>query len=55
MRMPRYALSSPRPEQRRNRRLLGWHVAQTEGVDDVAYLLSVTRGELNPAAADDDR
>jgi hypothetical protein len=42
-------------KQRRNRTLLGWHVAPTEGVDDLAYLLSVTRGELNPAEADHDR
>ena len=44
-------------KERRNRALLGWHVVPTEGVEDLAYLLSATRGELSttPDAADDDR
>lgn len=43
-------------KQRRNRALLGWHVVPTEGVDDLAYLLSATRGELSTTPdADDDR
>jgi hypothetical protein len=37
-------------KERRNRALLGWHVVPTEGVEDLAYLLSVTRGELSAAA-----
>ena len=42
-------------KERRNRALLGWHVLPTEGVDDLAYRLSATRGELSttPDAADD--
>lgn len=44
-------------KERRNRALLGWHVVPTEGVEDLAYLLSATRGELSIAAGgiDDDR
>ncbi|MBY0290886.1 MAG: hypothetical protein K2X52_27660 [Mycobacteriaceae bacterium] len=43
-------------KERRNRALLGWQVVPTEGVDDLAYLLSATRGELSTTPdADDDR
>jgi hypothetical protein len=42
-------------KERRNRALLGWHVVPTEGVEDLAYLLSATRGELSTTPeADDD-
>lgn len=41
-------------KQRRNRTRLGWHVVPTEGVDDLAYLLGATRGELSAAAEPDD-
>jgi hypothetical protein len=43
-------------KERRNRALLGWHVVPTEGVEDLAYLLTATRGELSTTPdADDDR
>jgi hypothetical protein len=37
-------------KQRRHRALLGWSVVPTEGVEDLAYLLSVTRGEMSASA-----
>jgi hypothetical protein len=43
-------------KERRNRALLGWHVVPTECVEDLAYLLTATRGELSTTPeADDDR
>ena len=42
-------------KERRNRALLGWHVVPAEGVGDLAYLLSATRGELSTTPEADDR
>ena len=43
-------------KQRRNRALRGWHVVPTEGVEELAYLLNATRGELSTTPeTDDDR